>query len=66
MTSGNHLHLLNQKEAVEAVKIMKPKSVIPMHAWGQENLDNFEKILGKELPDMKIIKLEKPGDSFNL
>jgi L-ascorbate metabolism protein UlaG (beta-lactamase superfamily) len=56
-------YTMDQKEAVEAVKIMKPKNVVPMHAWSDENMNNFVTMMEQQLPDIKVIKLG-PGASF--
>ena len=56
-------YTMDQEEALEAVKIMKPKNVVPMHAWSDDNLNNFITLVQNSNLDVGIIKLNK-GESF--
>lgn len=55
---------MNSEEALEAIKMIKPLNVIPMHELNA-NLDDFAESVKKNITDfnVNVIKL-KPGQSF--
>ncbi|MEM3700110.1 MAG: metal-dependent hydrolase [Candidatus Bathyarchaeia archaeon] len=60
-------YTMNAKEAVEAVKLLKPKAVIPMHYKTfpvlAQSADEFVKIAKEKVPKVKVVVL-KPGESY--
>lgn len=55
---------MNSEEAMDAIKIIKPLNLIPMHEL-KANLDDFAESVKKNITDfdVNVIKL-KPGQSF--
>jgi L-ascorbate metabolism protein UlaG (beta-lactamase superfamily) len=60
-------YTMNAKEAVEAIKLLKPKAVIPMHYKTfpvlVQSADEFVKIAKEKVSKAKVIVL-KPGESY--
>jgi len=60
-------YTMGAKEAVEAVKMLKPKAVIPMHYKTfpvlAQSADEFVKIVKEKVPKVKVVTL-KPGESY--
>ncbi|MEM3824202.1 MAG: metal-dependent hydrolase [Candidatus Bathyarchaeia archaeon] len=60
-------YTMNAKEAVEAVKLLKPKVVIPMHYKTfpvlAQSADEFVKIAKEKVQRVKVVVL-KPGESY--
>jgi L-ascorbate metabolism protein UlaG (beta-lactamase superfamily) len=55
-------YTMDNKDAVEATKIIKPKAVIPMHTW-DKSIDDFKK--GISDTDTKFVPL-KEGEELTL
>ncbi len=62
-------YTMGPTEATEAVKILKPKTVIPMHYKTfpvlAQSADEFTKMVKEKVPDVNVVVL-KPGDSYQL
>jgi len=60
-------YTMGAKEAAEAVKLLNPKAVIPMHYRTfpvlAQSADEFVKNLKEKVPKMKVLLL-KPGESY--
>lgn len=60
-------YTMGAKEAAEAVKMLKPKAVIPMHYKTfpvlAQSADEFVKIVKEKMPKAKVVAL-KPGESY--
>ncbi|MEM2118034.1 MAG: metal-dependent hydrolase [Candidatus Bathyarchaeia archaeon] len=60
-------YTMGVKEAAEAVKMLKPKAVIPMHYKTfpvlAQSADEFVKIVKEKMPKVKVVVL-KPGESY--
>jgi len=60
-------YTMGAKEAAEAVKMLKPKAVIPMHYKTfpvlAQSADEFVKIVNEKVPKVKVVTL-KPGESY--
>jgi len=60
-------YTMGAKEAAEAVKMLKPKAVIPMHYKTfpvlAQSADEFVKIVKEKVPKVKVVTL-KPGESY--
>ncbi|MCL6579448.1 MAG: metal-dependent hydrolase [Candidatus Bathyarchaeota archaeon] len=60
-------YTMGAKEAAEAVKMLKPKAVIPMHYKTfpvlAKSADEFVKIVKEKVPKVKVVTL-KPGESY--
>ncbi len=60
-------YTMGPTEAAEAVKILKPKTVIPMHYKTfpvlTQSADEFTKMVNEKAPDTKVVIL-KTGDSY--
>ncbi|MGQ9506723.1 MAG: metal-dependent hydrolase [Candidatus Bathycorpusculaceae bacterium] len=60
-------YTMNAKEAVEAIKLLKPKAVIPMHYKTfpvlAQSTDEFLSIAKEKVPKVKVVVL-KPGESY--
>ena len=60
-------YTMGAKEAVEAVKLLKPKTVIPMHYKTfpvlAQSADEFVKNVREKMPKVKIVMLQ-PGESY--
>ncbi len=60
-------YTMGAKEAAEAVKMLKPKAVIPMHYKTfpvlAQSADAFVKIVKEKVPKVKVVTL-KPGESY--
>lgn len=60
-------YTMNAKEAVEAIKLLKPKAVIPMHYKTfpvlAQSADEFVRIAKEKVTKVKIVVL-KPGESY--
>ena len=56
-------------EAAEAVALLKPKTVVPMHYATfpvlEQNADEFVRLVGQRSPETKVVVL-KPGESHEL
>jgi L-ascorbate metabolism protein UlaG (beta-lactamase superfamily) len=60
-------YTMGAKEAAEAVKLLNPKAVIPMH-YGTlpvlaTSADEFVRIVKKKTPRVRTVEL-KPGESY--
>jgi len=62
-------YTMGAREAVEAVKLLKPKAVIPMHYKTfpvlAQSADEFARNVREKMPKVKVIIL-KPGESYQL
>lgn len=62
-------YTMGDREAAEAVKLINPSVVIPMHYQTfpvlAPSAESFAKIVGETLPDVKVVVLE-PGEAFQL
>jgi L-ascorbate metabolism protein UlaG (beta-lactamase superfamily) len=62
-------YTMGDREAAEAVKLINPSVVIPMHYQTfpvlAPSAKSFAKIVGETLPDVKVVVLE-PGEAFQL
>jgi len=60
-------YTMDAKEAVEAVKLLKPKAVVPMHYKTfpvlAQSADEFVKNFREKIPRVKIVMLQ-PGESY--
>jgi len=60
-------YTMDAKQAAEAVRLLSPKAVIPMHFKTMPQLaqsaDEFAKIVREKTPKVKVVIL-KPGESF--
>ncbi|MBX5328311.1 MAG: metal-dependent hydrolase [Candidatus Bathyarchaeota archaeon] len=60
-------YTMGAKEAAEAVKMLKPKAVIPMHYKTfpvlAQSAGEFAKIVKEKVPKVKVVTL-KPGESY--
>jgi len=60
-------YTMGAKEAAEAVKMLKPKAVIPIHYKTfpvlAQSADEFVKIVKEKVPKVKVVTL-KPGESY--
>ena len=60
-------YTMGVREAAEAVKLLKPKAVIPMHYKTfpvlAQSADEFVKIAKEKVPKVKVVVL-KPGESY--
>jgi len=60
-------YTMGAREAVEAVKLLKPKAVIPMHYKTfpvlAQSADEFAKNVREVMPKVKVVVLN-PGDSY--
>lgn len=55
-------YTMDDKEAAEATKIIKPKVVLPMHTWDR-SIDNFKNEIAKT--ETKFVHLEE-GEEFTI
>lgn len=55
-------YTMDPQEAMDAVGVIKPKMVIPMH-WRDEDPEKFKTDVELEYPDVKVIVI-KPGEEF--
>jgi len=60
-------YTMGAKEAAEAIKMLKPKAVIPMHYRTfpvlAQSADEFARIVKEKMPKVKVVTL-KPGESY--
>jgi L-ascorbate metabolism protein UlaG (beta-lactamase superfamily) len=60
-------YTMDAKEAAEAVKLLKPKAVIPMHYKTfpvlAQSADEFVKIVRETMPEVKVVVLN-PGENY--
>lgn len=60
-------YTMGAKEAAEAVKLLKPKVVIPMHYKTfpvlAQSADEFTRIVRENMPKVKVVVLD-PGESY--
>jgi len=65
---GNY-YTMGPTEAAEAVKLIKPAVVIPMHFQTfpvlEPSAENFIKIVKEKTPEVKVVAL-KPGEAYQL
>lgn len=63
---GGH-YTMGALEAAEAVKLIKPKTVIPMHYMTfpvlAQSADEFVRLVGEKAHKVKVVVL-KPGESY--
>jgi len=62
-------YTMGSKEAAEAVKLIKPAVVIPMHYQTlpvlSPSADDFIKFVKEKAPEVKVVAL-KPGEAYQL
>jgi len=62
-------YTMGPKEAAEAVKLLKPAIVVPMHYQTfpvlESSAENFIKLVKEKAPKVKVVAL-KPGDTYQL
>jgi L-ascorbate metabolism protein UlaG (beta-lactamase superfamily) len=62
-------YTMGPREAAEAVKLIKPAVVIPMHYQTfpvlESSAENFTKLVKKKVPKVKVVEL-KPGDTYQV
>jgi L-ascorbate metabolism protein UlaG (beta-lactamase superfamily) len=60
---------MGDREAAEAVKLIKPAVVIPMHYRTfpvlASSANSFTKIVRERIPEVKVVVLE-PGEAYQL
>jgi L-ascorbate metabolism protein UlaG (beta-lactamase superfamily) len=62
-------YTMGPKDAAEAVKLLKPAIVVPMHYQTfpvlESSAENFIKLVKEKAPKVKVVAL-KPGDTYQL
>jgi L-ascorbate metabolism protein UlaG (beta-lactamase superfamily) len=62
-------YTMGPKEAAEAVKLIKPAVVVPMHYQTfpvlESSAENFIKLVKEKAPKVKVVEL-KPGDTYQV
>jgi L-ascorbate metabolism protein UlaG (beta-lactamase superfamily) len=62
-------YTMGPKEAAEAVKLIKPAIVVPMHYQTfpvlESSAENFIKLVKEKAPKVKVVAL-KPGDTYQI
>jgi L-ascorbate metabolism protein UlaG (beta-lactamase superfamily) len=62
-------YTMGPREAAEAVKLIKPAVVVPMHYQTfpvlESSAENFTKLVKKKVPKVKVVEL-KPGDTYQV
>jgi L-ascorbate metabolism protein UlaG (beta-lactamase superfamily) len=62
-------YTMGPREAAEAVKLIRPAVVIPMHYQTfpvlEPSAENFMKIVKEKIPEVKVVAL-KPGEAYQL
>jgi L-ascorbate metabolism protein UlaG (beta-lactamase superfamily) len=62
-------YTMGSREAAEAVKLLKPAVVVPMHYQTfpvlESSAENFIKLVKEKAPKVKVVAL-KPGDTYQL
>jgi L-ascorbate metabolism protein UlaG (beta-lactamase superfamily) len=60
-------YTMGAREAAEAVKLIKPKVVVPMHYQTfpvlASSADDFIKVVTEKLPEVEVVAL-KPGEAY--
>lgn len=57
-------YTMDPQEAMDAVGVIKPKMVIPMH-WRDKDPEKFKLDVEKKYPEIKVIVI-KPGEEFEI
>jgi len=62
-------YTMGPREAAEAVKLIKPAVVVPMHYQTfpvlESSAENFTKLVKEKVPKVKVVEL-KPGDTYQV